>query len=50
MSILDIEIWKIICLLLVFVESQLLYLVSYNLIGNMGKDNNHQFIFQKKER
>ena len=41
MSNLDIEIWKIICLLLVFVESQSSYLVGYNLIDNMVKDNNH---------
>ena len=42
MSILDIEIWKTICLLLVFIESQSLYLVGYNLIDNMGKDNNSE--------
>ena len=42
MSILDIEIWeKKNCLLLVFVESQSLYLMGYNLIDNMGKVNNH---------
>ena len=41
MSNLDMEIWKTVCLLLVFVESQSLYLVGYNLIDNMGKDNNH---------